>query len=88
MGLKADAKQDYYGDLGLPVSADHEDIKKQFRLLGTCKSSPAALLLIPRRSQAVSPRSQFGPRGGGSRQVPGHSSRVRDSQRPDREEKI
>lgn len=33
--VKADAKQDYYGDLGLPVSADHEEIKRHFRLLGT-----------------------------------------------------
>lgn len=32
--VKADPKQDYYGDLGLPVTADHEDVKKQFRLLG------------------------------------------------------
>ena len=32
--VKADPKLDYYGDLGLPVTADHEDVKKQFRLLG------------------------------------------------------
>lgn len=32
--VKADVKKDYYADLELPVTADHEDIKRQFRLLG------------------------------------------------------
>lgn len=33
--VKADPKRDYYKDLELPTTADSEEIKKQFRLLGT-----------------------------------------------------
>ena len=33
--VKADAKRDYYADLGLKASATEDDIKKQFRKLGT-----------------------------------------------------
>ena len=33
--VKADPKRDYYKDLELPSGADSEEIKKQFRLLGT-----------------------------------------------------
>ena len=32
--VKADVKRDYYADLELPSTADSEEIKKQFRLLG------------------------------------------------------
>lgn len=32
--VKADVKRDYYADLDLPSTADPEEIKKQFRLLG------------------------------------------------------
>lgn len=32
--VTADVKRDYYADLGVPQSADSEEIKKQFRLLG------------------------------------------------------
>ena len=32
--VKADVKQDYYADLDLPLTADAEEIKKQFRILG------------------------------------------------------
>lgn len=32
--VKADLTRDYYGDLGLPVNADANDIKKQFKKLG------------------------------------------------------
>jgi curved DNA-binding protein CbpA len=31
---KADVKHDYYADLELPRTADAEEIKKQFRVLG------------------------------------------------------
>ena len=37
--VKADPKRDYYKDLELPQSADTEEIKKQFRLLGTFQVS-------------------------------------------------
>jgi curved DNA-binding protein CbpA len=33
--VKADFKKDYYADLELPSTADHDEVKKQFRLLGT-----------------------------------------------------
>jgi DnaJ-class molecular chaperone len=33
--VKADPKRDYYADLELSGTADTEEIKKQFRLLGT-----------------------------------------------------
>ncbi len=33
--VKADVKRDYYADLDLPSTADTEEIKRQFRLLGT-----------------------------------------------------
>ena len=33
--VKADPKKNYYADLEVSSSADIEDIKKQFRLLGT-----------------------------------------------------
>lgn len=33
--VKPDPRRDYYADLDLPSSAEHEEIKKQFRLLGT-----------------------------------------------------
>jgi curved DNA-binding protein CbpA len=32
--VKADVKRDYYADLELPPTADSEEIKRQFRLLG------------------------------------------------------
>lgn len=32
--VKADIKRDYYADLELPSTADVDEIKKQFRLLG------------------------------------------------------
>lgn len=32
---KPDVRRDYYADLGLAPSAESEDIKKQFRKLGT-----------------------------------------------------
>ena len=32
--VKADVKRDYYADLELPPTADSEDVKRQFRLLG------------------------------------------------------
>jgi hypothetical protein len=33
--VKVDSKRDYYADLDLPSTADTEEIKRQFRLLGT-----------------------------------------------------
>ena len=33
--VKADLSRDYYGDLELPANADANDIKKQFKKLGT-----------------------------------------------------
>jgi curved DNA-binding protein CbpA len=32
--VKADAKRDYYADLELSPTAEHEEIKRQFRQLG------------------------------------------------------
>lgn len=32
--VKADPKQDYYADLELTASANEEEIKRKFRLLG------------------------------------------------------
>jgi curved DNA-binding protein CbpA len=32
--VKADMKRDYYADLELPPTADEDQIKRQFRLLG------------------------------------------------------
>jgi hypothetical protein len=32
--VKPDAKHDYYADLELPITADADDVKKQFRQLG------------------------------------------------------
>ena len=32
--VKADVKRDYYADLELPATADNEEVKRQFRLLG------------------------------------------------------
>jgi hypothetical protein len=55
--VKADPKQDYYGDLGLPASADQEEIKKQFRLLGPYEFLQLCALLIY-RSKAISSRSE------------------------------
>jgi hypothetical protein len=37
--VKADPKKDYYADLELPSTADHDEVKKQFRLLGTWPAS-------------------------------------------------
>lgn len=36
--VKADARKDYYADLGLAPNAKLEDIKKQFRGLGVWRS--------------------------------------------------
>lgn len=36
--VKADARKDYYTDLGLAPNAELEDIKKQFRGLGMWRS--------------------------------------------------
>jgi hypothetical protein len=36
--VKADPKRNYYADLELPSTADAEDVKKQFRLLGILES--------------------------------------------------
>lgn len=36
--VKADARKDYYADLGLVPNAKLEDIKKQFRGLGVWRS--------------------------------------------------
>lgn len=33
--VKPDVRHDYYADLGVSPSADTEEIKKQFRKLGT-----------------------------------------------------
>ena len=34
--MKADMSRDYYADLELPANADINEVKKQFRKLGTC----------------------------------------------------
>jgi hypothetical protein len=38
--VKADVKRDYYADLELPSTADTEEVKKQFRLLGKVMCAP------------------------------------------------
>jgi curved DNA-binding protein CbpA len=37
--VKLDYNRDYYGDLELPVTADENEVKKQFRKLGTLAHS-------------------------------------------------
>jgi len=44
--VKADLSRDYYADLELPPTADVNDIKKQFRKLGTY-AAPQSLLVQP-----------------------------------------
>lgn len=44
--VKADLTRDYYGDLELPQTADVNEIKKQFKKLGT------SYCLIPTASQS------------------------------------
>jgi curved DNA-binding protein CbpA len=36
--VKADVRRDYYADLGVGPGADTDEIKKQFRKLGTYSS--------------------------------------------------
>lgn len=38
--VKADAKRNYYADLELSANAGDEEIKKQFRLLGSASCHP------------------------------------------------
>jgi len=47
--VKADSRRNYYADLELSPTADTEEIKKQFRKLGT--SIVLSLYLIADRSQ-------------------------------------
>lgn len=58
--VKADAKRDYYADLELPPTAEHEDIKKQFRLLGTFLRSlrPPYRSVANDLSQTLPPRQE------------------------------
>lgn len=37
--VKADVRRDYYADLGVGPGADTDEIKKQFRKLGTLPTS-------------------------------------------------
>lgn len=37
--VKADVRRDYYADLGVGPGADTDEIKKQFRKLGTLRTS-------------------------------------------------
>lgn len=37
--VKADVRRDYYADLGVGPAADTDEIKKQFRKLGTLPTS-------------------------------------------------
>jgi hypothetical protein len=56
--VKADIKKDYYADLELPSTADTEEIKKQFRLLGKIMPDVAVRASLTVGSQTVSSRPQ------------------------------
>ena len=53
--VKADPKRDYYKDLELPQSADTEEIKKQFRLLGTFQSLDCQIHADPEQPSSIIP---------------------------------
>ena len=56
--VKADVKRDYYADLELPSTADTEEIKKQFRLLGKPENVLTAWCKLTGPSETVPSRSQ------------------------------
>ena len=52
--VKADVKRDYYADLELPSTADTEEIKKQFRLLGKAMNVMVVRASLTGRSETIS----------------------------------
>ena len=52
--VKADVKRDYYADLELPSTADGEEVKRQFRLLGKVKCDLAVWASLTGRSETIS----------------------------------
>ena len=56
--VKADVKCDYYADLELPSTADIDEIKKQFRILGKGVSVVLVWASLTGRSETVSSRPQ------------------------------
>jgi hypothetical protein len=80
--VKADAKRNYYADLEIGQNADTEEIKKQFRKLGTQTSACCILLPLTSDSPPLPPGPQPRKRARICAQVPVNPSRSRNPQRP------
>ena len=53
--VKLDAKRDYYADLELPPTADAEEIKRQFRVLGELIPEDVPDQLLTEYSETIPP---------------------------------